>query len=384
MTHSDLEILLTDEVQAAIEANLHRDPNSVALDKSVPHARLVASQVKYLQRAERKLPDYYAARAIIPSIAYEQSSSTLSATTKQESGALCIDLTCGLGVDSLALSKHFERVISVEIDPVRAEVARVNFARLGATNIDVVCSSAEEFVAQFEGKADLIYADPDRREQGKRLVRPEECSPNVVAMLPRLKTIAKRLTFKNSPLFDTEEAFRIFGEECRVEAVSVAGECKEVVVTLGEGITRSEIVARAVGLGDYSLSGVTRGTSSPDSSRAIEWKWLLVPDVALRKARVAVDYCHSFEGIEIFGNESYGFADSRPEGFIGKCWKIEAMHPYKPKELRKIVPERIEILRQNFPYSTVEICRALKVKEGGTERWAMTTADGNQWAIKLE
>ncbi|MBO5902915.1 MAG: SAM-dependent methyltransferase [Tidjanibacter sp.] len=384
MTHSELELLQTDEVRTLIEQNIERDPNKIALDKRIPHAGLVATQVKYLQRARRKLPDYYEARAIIPAIAYEQSSSLQSASTKLESGALCIDLTCGLGVDSLALSKQFERVISVEIDPIRAEVARVNFARLGATNIEVVCASAEEFVASFEGKADLVYADPDRREQGKRLVHPEECSPNVVALLPRLREIAKRLMFKNSPLFDTEEAFHIFGEECRVEAVSVAGECKEVVVTLGEGIAEPEIVARAVGIGDFALRRATRGTASPDSSRSIEWRWLLVPDVALRKARIATDYCRTFEGVEIFGNESYAFAESAPEGFIGKCWEIDSIHPYKPKELQKKIGKKIEILRQNFPYSTAEICRSLKVKEGGSERWAMTTAAGSEWAIKLK
>ena len=116
----------------------------------------------------------------------------------------------------------------------------------------------------------------------------------------------------------------------------------------------------------------------------MEWRWLLVPDVALRKARIAVDYCRTFEGVEIFGNESYAFAESAPEGFMGKCWEIEAIHPYKPKELQKIVSKKIEILRQNFPYSTAEICRSLKVKEGGSERWAMTTAEGNHLAIKLK
>lgn len=383
MTYNDLELLLTEQVRAVIEANIERDPNRVALDKSLPHPRLVATQVKYLQRAAKKLPDYYAARAIIPSVAYEQSSSGLSATTKQESGELCIDLTCGLGVDSLALSKQFRKVISVEIDPVRAEVARVNFARMGVGNIDVVCSSAEDFVAGFEGRADLIYADPDRRDNGRRVVHPTECAPNVVALLPRLREISSRQMFKNSPLLDTEEAFRIFGD-CRVEVVSVGGECKELVVTMGEGISHTEIVATAVGLGSYSLSHTTRGTALPTTERKVDWRWLLIPDVALRKARIAIDYCHTFEGLEIWGNESYAYAEEVPEGFMGRAYEIEAIYPYKPKELRKMMPKQVEILRQNFPYSTVEICRSLKVKEGGSERWAMTTAEGVEWAIKLK
>ena len=79
MTRSELDILLLPEVRQAIEQNLGRDPLSVALDKSVPYAREVATQLKYLERARHKLPTLYAARCIIPGRAFEQSSSEESA-----------------------------------------------------------------------------------------------------------------------------------------------------------------------------------------------------------------------------------------------------------------------------------------------------------------
>ena len=56
ITPGEYTLLLTDEVQRAIAANRGRDPLEVALDRNTPHARLVATQVKYLARAEAKLP----------------------------------------------------------------------------------------------------------------------------------------------------------------------------------------------------------------------------------------------------------------------------------------------------------------------------------------
>ena len=75
MTPEEYELLLTDEVQRAIAVSRGRDPLDVALDRTVPHARLVATQVKYLARAASKLPSYAAAQCILPPLAFEQASS---------------------------------------------------------------------------------------------------------------------------------------------------------------------------------------------------------------------------------------------------------------------------------------------------------------------
>lgn len=70
ITPGEYTLLLTDEVQRAIAANRGRDPLEVALDRNIPHARLVATQVKYLARAEAKLPSYASAQCILPPLAF--------------------------------------------------------------------------------------------------------------------------------------------------------------------------------------------------------------------------------------------------------------------------------------------------------------------------
>ena len=63
-TAEEFDILRREDVRRAIDANIDRDPVQIALDRRVPEAAAVATQVKRLQRAAAKLPSYYAVRAL--------------------------------------------------------------------------------------------------------------------------------------------------------------------------------------------------------------------------------------------------------------------------------------------------------------------------------
>ena len=78
ISYEHYRLLCKAEVCQAIDENISRDALSVALDKRIEHAAEVATQIKYLGRARKKLPSYFDARCIIPSLAFEQSSSVPS------------------------------------------------------------------------------------------------------------------------------------------------------------------------------------------------------------------------------------------------------------------------------------------------------------------
>ncbi len=391
MTFDELNILLRDDVQAAIEANLERDPLRVALDRSVPSASVVASAVKYLQRARRKLPSYYAARCVVPQRAFEQSSSEETAAHKRGKGTHCLDLTCGLGVDALYLSKRFERVTTVERDEVLAAIARENFRRLGATNIEVVCGSAEEVVAAAdEGTFDQIYADPDRRSaDGRRQVLLECCSPDVVALMPRLQRLAPRVVIKNSPLFDVAEAERMFGSQCRVEVVSLAGECKEVIAEWDRTFAHNTLTATAIGVGEYSCasSALVAPTMAANPLAA---RYLLSPDVALRKARLTATYFAEFvPTAKACTADGFYLSEERPEGAtLARVYEIVTAQPFAPKQLKRDLARRsirrLTALKRDLALSSSEICRRLSVSEGGDALWAFTECGGAVWALELK
>lgn len=382
ITPEEYSLLLTGEVRRAVAAARGRDPLEVALDRTVPHARLVATQVKYLARAAQKLPSYAAAQCILPPLAFEQASSEACAAHKLLEGDTVLDLTCGLGADALFLSRRFRRVVTLERNEMLARVAAENFSRMGVTNVDVVNASAEEYLRRDGLRFDWIYADPDRRsDKGRKLVRLEDCSPDIVALKPRLKQVSGRLCVKNSPLFDVGETFRLFGP-CRTEVVSLHDECKEVVV-YADG-TGPLLTAVALGLGEFSCPPAeARATPCDKPFDPAAYRWLLIPDVALQKARLTPTYLQG--RADIWNPNGYGFAAEKSEDTLGRWLEIERIEPYNPKQLkRELSGSRLTILKQDFPLTAAEIAARLGIREGGERRIAFTKIGQDYWTIRLK
>ncbi len=382
MTPETFEWLRSAEGARTVEEHLGRDPLRIALDSRVPHAAAVATQVKYLARAAAKLPAWYAARCILPPRAFEQASGEACAAHKRIEGDRALDLTCGLGVDACALARRFRRVVALERDPLLAAVVRENLRRMGVGNVEVVCTSAEEYLASTAERFDWVYADPDRRSaEGRKLVRLGDCSPDLTALMSRLGRVSERLCVKNSPLFDVDEAFALFGR-CEVEVVSQGGECKEVLV-YADG-REPRLTATALGLGTFSV--LRREADNAPSAAPFEperWRWLVVPDVALQKARLA---CMALRGqAEIWSNDGYGFAAEEPRGAIGRVLAVERIEPYDPKALRReLKGQGAELLKRDFPLTTARIAAQTGIREGGALRLAFTKIGREFWTIRLK
>lgn len=380
ITAEEYDLLRSDELRQAIAAARGRDPLEVALDRTVPHARLVATQVKYLARAERKLPTYAAAQCILPPRAFEQASSEATAAHKRIAGDTVLDLTCGLGVDALYLARHFRRVVALERDPLLARITADNLSRMGVANIEVVNSSAEEFLGREGLHFDWVYADPDRRSaEGRKQVRLEACSPDIVALRPAIDRIAPRLCLKNSPLFDVDEALRLFPGS-RVEVVSSDDECKEVVVYAdGSGPL---VTATALGTGSFSARPGAAAPEAPAFDPA-RYHWLVVPDVALQKARLA--RLHLAGKADCWSDFGFGFAEEEPHGIIGRVLPVERIEPYDPKQLKRELKGRgLELLKRDFPLPAEELMRRLGTHSGADLRMAFTKIGNDFWAIRLK
>ena len=392
MTQDEFAYLCSGEGRRLTELHREDDPARLALSGLPP---CLCTRIKYLQRCREKLPTWHAARCIVPPLAYEQSSSEAACAAKRYEGGLCIDLTCGLGVDAFRFSRTFDRVIAVEKDELLARIARYNFARLGAENITVVCDEAERFLQTYAGPpADLVYLDPARRDTASRKVfLLEDCSPDPTRIAPRLNGIARRTVVKASPLFDVDEAFRRLGP-CTAEVISVENECKELLLD-SDGADRSLIrvalADRSLNVRFYDFAPEERGTEATDFLLS-DQRYALLPDAAFYKSRTVgalLRKYHPETQAALASENGAAFSRTRPNpDFPGRVLRIAEVFPYRPKALKKYLKtnclEGIDILRRDFPFSSRDIAAALGVREGGETRFLFTTHGRERYALRLE
>ncbi len=159
-----------------------------------------------------KLPSWAGLAIEVPaSLNYQQCSSEATARYKASlvpEGARVADLTGGLGADSWAFSLRASAVWYNERDSVLLDAVKKNFAALGISNVvfngyDI---SLEDSGWQDDLRAfppDVIYLDPARRDfAGKKVFLLEDCSPDVVGLMPLLLGIAPLVMVKVSPMAD--------------------------------------------------------------------------------------------------------------------------------------------------------------------------------------
>ena len=203
-------------------------------------------QIAGWQTARRKLPSWAAIDGIIypPHLNMEQCSSEQTARYKgsltpdpspSEKGTF-VDLTGGFGIDFYWMSQKFGKRIYVERNADLCDIARHNFQQLGL-EAEVVCAEAEDFLKEIP-PVDALFLDPARRDaHGSRTYGIEDCTPNVLELLPLLKEKADTIILKLSPMLDWRKAVSDLGGVSEVHIVSVDNECKELLLVISNKLS---------------------------------------------------------------------------------------------------------------------------------------------------
>ncbi|MDX1908810.1 MAG: hypothetical protein SF053_17370 [Bacteroidia bacterium] len=401
MTGEAWQILTSPEAAAIIEAHLMTDPADFALRYrgNVIPAALLSTQLRNLQKSRRKLPAYFAARCILPSLALEQCSSEAAAALKVMSGERCLDLTLGLGVDSAHFSRHFREVTGLERDPELAAITQYNFGLMGVS-AQVVTAEAGAWLAAYEGPVfDLIYADPARRDAaGGRLHDPAATSPDIRALYPLLRRHGRTLLVKLSPMFDIAEAARLVPDTEWVAVVSVDGEVKEVLVQalLQDASPGSPAVQVWIHRGGdvqrYSFPSLAASGMAPEAHNPLtgDIPFILEPDPAFYKARAVPALMRTLDpacGAWQSNPQGYIWATGATAAFPGRTFQVLHVMPWKPSAvktwLRSQGIRRAEVAQRDFPFSTQDIRRQLGITEGGDVRLIAGRCGSGLWLFQV-
>lgn len=339
--------------------------------------RKVAAQISARQKARVKLPTWYAAMDLIfpPSLSVEQASSEQTARYKASlvSGGLLLDLTGGMGVDTWAFAQRVTQVMYTERNEGLAQLTAHNLPLLGINNVQVMPGDGLAFVQQEQLTADWIYLDPARRdEKGGKVVRLENCEPNVVHYWPLLRQKAKQILLKTSPLIDIDATLRQLPGITAVHVVAVQHEVKEVLfVVTPEPIPMDEVEIVAVNL--MPNESVTFRFHRNDERTAnvplgYPQRFIYEPNAAVLKAGAFRSMAARL-GLTKLAPNTHLYTSSERVAFpYGRTFVLQ--HICKPdrKSLQAILtnkPVKGNLSIRNFPQSAEELKKKLGLHDGG-------------------
>ena len=289
----------------------------------------------------------------------EQCSSELAARYKASlvSGDTMADLTGGYGVDTYFLSEGFKHTDYVEQNAELCRIAAHNFANKPIT---IHNSTAEEFLASA-GQYDLIFLDPARRDShGGKVFRLEDCTPNVVELLPTLLAHSKRILLKLSPMLDLTQAVKelsVFSTQWSVYVVAIKNEVKEVLLLSGG---TGQITAIDLDKKDQALV-FTKEEESAARSEYSEYseysdKYLYEPYAAILKAGAYKLIAQRFDLKKLDVNTHVYCSDQLVENFPGRVWRITEKQDLK----------QANVLCRNYPLTPEQVKKKLHLRDGGT------------------
>jgi peptidyl-tRNA hydrolase len=247
------------------------------------------------KKAKKKLPSFWRFKLALDARSYEQSSSEAVAEYKASfiKGDTFLDITGGLGVDSISLSKGFCKAVAVEQNEELHTIAAYNASKMRVPIIRVLGDGVTHL---SKGKVTWLYIDPDRRSGDKRTVDLKYLSPNVIDLLPLIHSQAEQTYIKLSPLYDIREAYRQFSDLRAIYLIAERGEMKEVGLVLSNlKDTECQVHLVDVASGFCSELSWSALDGKVTASQYSKQKYIHIPNALVSKASAA----HCFVGIEV-------------------------------------------------------------------------------------
>ena len=370
--------------------------------------QMALQQIVGRQTARRKLPSWAEVEGIVypPHLNMEQCSSEQTARYKVKiagEGESMVDLTGGFGVDFYWISQGFRQRTYVEQNEQLCAIAQENFRRLGRSCC-VCCCDTATYLTEMP-HVSLAFLDPARRnEHGGRTYGIEDCTPNVLELLPLLVQKADRILFKLSPMLDWRKAISDLEKAspngvfkvAEVHIVSVDNECKELLLLLDKEQTDGLRVVCVNGASSFTfLPSVGMFSSQAGNNLFPVWEYLTDSDLAdsplnlyepnasIMKAGCFAELEAQFPVQQISVNSHLFLSSDEINDFPGRKFKILSISSMNKQEIKKkfsesLVPmESANIAVRNFPMSAEQLRKKLKLKDGGdTYIFATTLASG--------
>ena len=300
----------------------------------------------------------------------------------QSAGRSLLDLTGGYGVDTYFLSELFDHTDYVEQNAELCRIATHNFAD---KPIAIHNCTAEEFLTNHQStnpsihQYSLIFLDPARRDShGGKVFRLEDCTPNVVELLPALLSHLSpdgHILLKLSPMLDLTQAIKELSSIHRtsslcplswdIHVVAVKNEVKEVLLCTKGQCAKYEGKITSIDLAEPEKAFTfTKEEESSSSSLPLkgelEGAYLYEPNAAILKAGAYKLIAERFNLHKLDINTHLYVSETLVENFPGRIFEAQL---YKRG---MEVGSQANVLVRNYPLTTEQLKKKLRLKDGGS------------------
>ena len=276
------------------------------------------------------------------------------------------DLTGGYGVDTYFLSEQFKHTDYVEQNAELCRIAAHNFAD---KPISVHNTSAEEFLKTAD-QYDLIFLDPARRDShGNKVFRLEDCTPNVVELLPTLLAHGKRLLLKLSPMLDLTQAIKSLSTlHWDIYVVAIKNEVKELLLLSGG---TGQITAIDLDKKDQAFVFTREEESNSVANfnfHLSPFTFLYEPSAAILKAGAYKLIAARFGLHKLDVNTHLYCSDQLVPNFPGRVWKIKEQitNHHGSADRQKLPITNANVLVRNYPLTPDALKKKLHLRDGGS------------------
>ncbi|OYQ43637.1 SAM-dependent methyltransferase [Flavobacterium cyanobacteriorum] len=383
--------VLNAEVQQFIKDNTGKPVSQLALQKNpFPDVEwaVILNQVAAREKAQGKLPRWFAAENIIyPSkVSVEQTSSEATAKYKARlvSGERLIDLTGGLGVDDLYFAEKCSEVVHCELDPELSTIAAHNFRQLSVGNITCMQGDSLGILKSQNRQWDWIYIDPSRRNGAKgKVFMLADCLPDVPALLDTYFTFSANIMVKTAPLLDISAGLAELSGVKAIHVVALNNEVKELLWLLEKDCKGTPAI-HAVNLvkdNETIVSGLYGSDVTVNYS--LPQEYLYEPNSAIMKSGL-IDAAGHSSGLSKLHRHSQLFTSASVTEFPGRRFKIQQVLLYNKSEMKRYAEGRkMNITVRNFPVSVEELRKKWKIKDGGDVYAFFTTNMNNEKIVMI-
>ncbi len=285
------------------------------------------------------------------------------------------DICCGCGGDVLTLAT-VAPTIAIDSDATRIAFAEANIAQ---RNLPATCIVADATTYTIPETVDIVFFDPGRRQQGKRIFDADDYLPPL-SLANQWRRSGRRIIIKCAPGIDYTQL--PFAQPYAIDCVSLSGDMRETLIVLDASYQWQRQATIITATDVHRLTNLPDTTYVPISH---PHTYIYEPDNAVIRAGLVTHLAAQLNLQMIDPQIAYLTGDSVIETPFARCWQVIETLSFNERHLRQRLRQlnagAITVKKRGSPVDTDALAKRLSHTDGVSYVVILTRVSGQHTAV---